>query len=151
MTELAHGVWVLVADGEKAMFLENVTDGQDPFLRVVRLESQENPPHSEQVSDRPGRMPDTGNGQRSAMEDPDWHLLAKDRFAAELSDILYRLATRKAYEKLVLVAPPKTLGALRDGLHKEVRTRVVAEVDKDMTNHPVTKIEALLKAELAKA
>lgn len=149
MTELAHGVWVLVADGEKAMFLENVTDGQDPFLRVVRLESQENPPHGDQVSDRPGRMPDTGKGQRSAMEDPDWHLLAKDRFAAELSDILYRLAGRKAFEKLVLVAPPKTLGALRDGLHKDVRAHVVAEVDKDMTNHPVPKIEELLKAELS--
>ena len=151
MTELAHGVWVLVADGEKAMFLENVTDGQDPFLRVVRLESQENPPHGDQVSDRPGRMPDTGNGQRSAMEDPDWHLLAKDRFASDLSDILYRLAGRKAYEKLVLVAPPKTLGALRDGLHKDVRAKVVAEVDKDMTNHRVNKIETLLKVELAKA
>lgn len=150
MTELAHGVWVLVADGEKAMFLENVTDGQDPFLRVVRLESQDNPQHGDQVSDRPGRMPDTGHGQRSAMDDPDWHLLAKDRFASELSDILYRLAARKAYEKLVLVAPPKTLGALRDGLHKEVRARIVAEVDKDMTNHPVNKIEALLKADLAK-
>jgi len=96
-------------------------------------------------------MPDTGHGQRSAMEDPDWHLLAKDRFASDLSDILYRLAGRKAYEKLVLVAPPKTLGALRDGLHKDVRAKVVAEVDKDMTNHPVNKIETLLKVELAKA
>ena len=32
MTELANGAWVLVADGEKALFLENVTDGQDPSL-----------------------------------------------------------------------------------------------------------------------
>lgn len=150
MTELTHGVWVLVADGEKALFLENVTDGQDPYLQVVRLESQDNPPHSDQVTDRPGRMQDTGVGQRSAMQDADWHLLAKDRFAADLSDILYRQAGRKAFDKLILVAPPKTLGALRDDLHKEVRARVVAEVDKDMTNHPVTKIESLLKAELAK-
>ena len=149
MTELAHGAWVLVADGEKALFLENVTDGQDPFLRVIRLESQDNPPHGEQVSDRPGRMPDTGEGHRSAMQEADWHMLAKDRFASELSDILYRLAGRGAFDKLVLVAPPKTLGALRDGLHKEVRAHVVAEVDKDMTNHPVPKIETLLKAALA--
>ena len=151
MTELAHGAWVLVADGEKALFLENVTDGQDPYLKVVRIEIQENPAHGEQVSDRPGRMPDDGAGQRSAMEDADWHLIAKDRFASDMSDILYRLAHRNAFEKIVLVAPPRTLGTLRDKLHKQVSARVVAEVPKDMTNHPVDKIETLLKAELAKA
>ncbi|RKT34653.1 protein required for attachment to host cells [Roseovarius halotolerans] len=150
MTELAHGAWVLVADGEKALFLENVTDGQDPFLKVVRMESQDNPPMGEQVSDKPGRMADSGVGQRSSMEEADWHMLAKDRFAAEMSDILYRLAHRNAFDQIVLVAPPRTLGTLRDKLHKEVSARVVAEIDKDMTNHPIGKIESLLKAELAR-
>jgi|SRR6056297_254854 len=150
MTELAHGAWVLVADGEKALFLENVTDGQDPYLKVVRIESQDNPPHGQQVSDRPGRMPDDSVGQRSAMEEVDWHMIAKERFASDMSDILYRLAHRNAFEQIVLVAPPRTLGTLRDKLHKQVAARVVAEVPKDMTNHPVDRIETLLKAELAK-
>jgi protein required for attachment to host cells len=151
MTELAHAAWVLVADGEKALFLENVTDGQDPYLKVVRIESQDNPPNGQQVSDRPGRMPDGGAGQRSAMEDADWHLIAKDQCASAISDILYRLAHRNAFDALVLVAPPRTLGTLRDSLHKEVAARVVAEVPKDMTNHPVDRIETLLKAELARS
>ena len=149
MTEIANGTWVLVADGEKALFLQNVTDGQDPYLKVVRMEAQDNPPHGEQVSDKPGRMPDGGAHQRSSMPEADWHLLAKDRFAAEMSDILYKLAHRNAFEKIVLVAPPRTLGTLRDKLHKEVAARVVGEVAKDMTNHPVDKIESLIKAELA--
>ena len=104
----------------------------------------------EQVSDKPGRMADSGVGQRSSMEEADWHMLAKDRFAAEMSDILYRLAHRNAFDQIVLVAPPRTLGTLRDKLHKEVSARVVAEIDKDMTNHPIGKIESLLKAELAR-
>ena len=151
MTELANGTWVLVADGEKALFLENVTDGQDPYLKVVRLEEQENPPHGEQVSDKAGRMQDGGAQQRSSMQEADWHMLAKDRFAGEMSDILYKLAHRNAFDKIVLVAPPRTLGTLRDTLHKEVTARVVGEVAKDMTNHPIDKIESLLKAELAEA
>lgn len=150
MTDLANGTWVLVADGEKAVFLENLTDGQDPFLKVRRLEERENPPHGEQVSDRAGRMPDSGAGQRSAMEEADWHVLAKARFADDMADILYKQAHRGAYDHIVLVAPPKTLGELRDKLHKEVQARVVAEIAKDMTNHPVTGIESLLKTELAR-
>jgi protein required for attachment to host cells len=38
MTTIKHGTWVLVADGEKALFLENQTDGADPHLKVVRKE-----------------------------------------------------------------------------------------------------------------
>lgn len=149
MTELANGTWVLVADGEKALFLENVTDGQDPYLQVRRLEGQDNPPDRDQTSDRPGRRSDGGAGQRSAMEEADWHVLAKDRFADELGDILYRMVHRGAFDKLIVVAPPRTLGALRGRLHKEVQARVVAEIDKDMTNHPVRDIERLVKSALA--
>lgn len=148
MSDIANGTWVLVADGEKALFLENVTDGDNPFLQVRRIEHQENPLNRDQVSDRPGRMADTGVGQRSSMQEADWHMLAKDRFAEDLAGILYRLAHRGTFKKIVLVAPPRTLGALRPQLHKEVQARVVAEVDKDMTNHPVDRIEALLKAHL---
>ncbi|WP_101068246.1 host attachment family protein [Roseovarius salinarum] len=149
MIELRQGTWVLVADGEKAMFLENLTDGEDPYLRVLRHEEQENPRHGEQTSDRPGRMPDAGVGQRSSMQEADWHKLAKDRFASEMADLLYRYAHMNAFSRIVLVAPSKVLGALRDQLHKEVSQRVIAEVSKDMTNHPVNEVERLLKTELA--
>ena len=48
----------------------------------------------------------------------------------------------------MLVAPPQVLGEMRDHLHKEVQDKVVAEVDKTLTNHPIDKIEALLRKEL---
>lgn len=149
MTHLTNGTWVLIADSEKALFLRNDLDEMTPDLNVVRIEEQENPSDREQSANRPGRMQDTGVGQRSALDDTDWHELAKERFADDLADILYKQAHKGAFKRLVIVAAPQTLGALRPKLHKEVVEKVVAEVDKDLTNHPLDKVEAMLKAELA--
>ena len=88
MTKLKNGTWVLIADGEKALILENQTDGEDPFLEVVRKEEQENPPNREQAANRRGRFNDGPSVHRSAVDDTDWHQLAKDRFAGELADML---------------------------------------------------------------
>ncbi|MBC7163481.1 MAG: host attachment protein [Roseovarius sp.] len=151
MVQLSKGTWVLVADGKKALFLENVTDAHDPNLVVRRVEEQDNPPNRDQRSDRPGRMTDPGPGQRSALAEADWHRLEEARFAAQAAEILYRLAHRGAFDRLVLVAPPRTLGELRAHLHKEVAARVVAEIGKDLTNHPGDQLEKVLLAELAGA
>lgn len=117
MTKLKNGTWVLIADGEKALFLENRTDGEDPFLEVFREEQQENPPNRAQAANRPGRFNDGPSVHRSAVDDTDWHQLAKDRFAAELADILYKKVHAGAFDDIVLVAPPGTLGELRTQLH----------------------------------
>jgi len=151
MIRLTEGTWVVVADSEKALFLRNLTDDADPNLAVVAREVQDNPPDRDQGASRPGRRPDGGVQQRSAMEDTDWHELAKERFAHELSDILYRRAHAGDFDRLVLVAAPAVLGRLRDEMHKEVLDRVVAEVPKTLTNHPVDKIEGLVRRALSEA
>ena len=46
---------------------------------------------------------------------------------------------------LVIAAPPRTLADLRRALHADVRKRIVAEVGKDLTKHPVHEIEAHLR------
>ena len=148
MAILTNGTWVLIADGEKALFLRNTVDAISPTLEVIRKNEQENPSDYDQSANRPGRKHDIGVGQRSAMEDTDWHELAKERFAHELSDMLYRYAHRGAFERIVLVAAPHVLGDLRQTLHKEVRDKVVAEIAKDLTHHPLDKVETMLKAEL---
>ena len=151
MSKLKQGTWVLIADGEKALFLENRTDGEDPFLEVVRQEEQDNPPAGEQAANRPGRMSDGPSGHRSALDDTDWHELAKDRFASDLADILYKQAHSGKFDHIVLVAPPNTLGELRQQLHQEVSNKVVGEVPKTLTNHPIDEIEKIVAKELADA
>ncbi len=147
---LTHGTWILVADSEKALFLRNETDAEDPNFVVIEQEEQDNPATSDQGTDKPGRMQDTGVQQRSGMEDTDWHRLAKERFAHDLADRLYALAHKGAFDRIVLVAGPRVLGALRDHLHKEVRDRVVGEVDSNLTHEPIDAIERHVAKALAR-
>ena len=151
MTKTENGTWVLVADGEKALFLENQTDGENPHLEVFREDAQDNPPNREQAANRRGRFHDGPSVHRSAVEDTDWHQLAKDRFAQDLAEILYKQAHKGAFDKLVLVAPPKTLGELRSELHQEVEQKVIGEVPKTLTNHPIDEIEKIVAQDLAAA
>ena len=48
------------------------------------------------------------------------------------------------YEALVIVAPPKVLGNLREALHSEVIDRITAEVSRELTSHTVPDIQRLL-------
>lgn len=148
---IKEGTWVLIADSEKALFLRNVGDDMDFNLELVRKDEQDNPPTREQGAHKPGRFNDGPSVQRSAVGDTDWHKLEKERFAADLADRLYKLAHKNAFDRLVVAAAPSVLGSLRDELHGEVRGRIVAEIDKNLTNEPLDKLEAHLAKELGTA
>jgi protein required for attachment to host cells len=143
---LKHGLWLMVADGEKALFLKNEGDATYPNLQVVREMEQENPPTREQGSDRPGRFSDGPSIHRSAVDDTDWHKVGKVRFADEIADRLYTMAHRGDFREIVLIAPPLVLGELRKKLHQEVSEKVVGEIPKTLTNHAVYDIEKILLA-----
>lgn len=144
--KLKRGLWIVVADGEKALFLENRGDTQYPDLRVVQEMEQANPATREQGSDRPGRYSDGPSVHRSAVEDTDWHRLGKERFADEIAERLYKLAHRGAFKEMVLIAPPQVLGDMRRKLHKEVAEKITVEIPKTLTNHTIVDIENLLQA-----
>jgi len=44
------------------------------------------------------------------------------------------------------VAPPRTLADLRNGFHDDVALRIIAEINKDLTKHPIGNIEKHLTA-----
>jgi protein required for attachment to host cells len=48
-----------------------------------------------------------------------------------------RMVRTSKAKALVVVAPPRTLADLRNAFHPEVKTCIVAEINKDLTNHPV--------------
>ena len=161
ITDFRNETWVLVADGAKALFLVNDGDADYPVLNVRRKEEHESPPTREQGTDSPGRFSDgpefqgigSGQGfaQRSAVQETDWHRLEEERFADELAEMLYKRAHAGEFRRIVLVAGPQILGVLRGKLHQEVRDKVVGEVDKTLTNHPVDEIERILKGEIDRA
>ena len=143
---LKSGLWLMVADGEKALFLKNEGDTTYPNFEVVREIGQSNPPTREQGSDRPGRFNDGPSAHRSAVADTDWHKVGKLRFADEIAERLYTMAHRGDFKEILLIAPPPVLGELRKKLHQEVTEKVVGEIPKTLTNHAVFDIEKLLLA-----
>jgi protein required for attachment to host cells len=142
---LEHDIWVVVADGEKALFLRNEGDAQYPNLQVFREMADEAAATRDQGTDRPGRYYDGGPAHKSGFQETDWHRVDKERFADEIAERLYKMAHRGDFKKLILVAPPVVLGEMRKAMHKEVADRIAGEVPKTLTNHPVPEIERILQ------
>ena len=135
---------ILVADGRKFLLLRNHGDFKKPKLVVEASGEQENPPTREQGTDQPGRVSSGRNGVRSAMEPTDFHQIEENRFAADVAEILSGWSRSGDMEKLIVVAPPRTLAELRKHYTKEVSDSLVAEIDKDLTKHPVNEIVRIL-------
>lgn len=148
---LPKGAWVIVADGEKALFLKNVGDDQDMNLSVHHKEEQENPPAGDWATDRPGRMHDGPSVHSSAVADTDWHQLEKERFASDLAAQLYKAAHKGAFDALAIIAGRVVLSQMRKEMHEEVSSRVILEVPKVLTNHPMDEIETHLARALQEA
>lgn len=147
-----HDSYVLVADGAKMLFFRNDGDADNLNLTVIAAEQQADLQDREIKTDQAGQKPSAPgiNGGSSAGE-TDFHQQAEDRFAVDAADRLNRAALANEFERLIIVAPPKTLGELRKHYHKQVESRIAAEIAKDLTGHPVDRIEAALQGHEAKA
>ena len=140
--KIPHGAFVFVSDGHKAIFLRNVGDEKFLNLKTERVFVADNPPTHEQGSDRPGRaFKRAGTNVRSGVDDTDWHELEKHRFAQQVAVAMERLVREGKVKAFVVVAPPRTLAELRATFHSDVKGRIIAEIDKDLTKHPVNEIE----------
>jgi len=139
---IPHDAFVFVGDGRKALFLRNEGDEKFPNLVTERVFVDDNPPTHEQGTDRPGRaFPSAHAIGHSAVEPTDWHEIEKDRFAQRVSAALEDAVRKRAAPALVIAAPPRILADLRHALHPDVKARIVAEIDKDLTKIPVWDIE----------
>jgi len=113
---------------------------------VIAAEQQADQYDRDIKTDQAGQKPGSpGAGGGSTAGETDFHVQAEQRFAAEAADRINRAALANEFEKLIIVAPPKTLGALRKHYHKQVESRITAEIAKDLTGHPVDRIEAVLQ------
>jgi protein required for attachment to host cells len=146
---LVNGLWVLVCDGQKALLFQNVGDRAYPKLETREAFAHPVPPTRELGTDEPGRVFKTAEGQRSAMEPTDFHRLEEERFLADIARRLDRFAGEHGIKKLVIAAPPRALGTLREHLPHHLRALIAAEIDKDYVAQPVYEIEKHLAKALA--
>ena len=149
--QVPHNAFVVVADGRKMLFLRNEGDAEFPNLQVEKkVVDRHNPSHNDQATDLAGGASGTrtsgGSWGGGNMEEVDFHQLEENRFAADTAELLKKRALNNDFESLIIIAPPRTLGELRKHYHKEVSARLMGEIDKDLTNHPIADIEAAIAA-----
>src|SRR5262245_59869992 len=144
--KIRHGDWVVVCDGKKALLLENA--GDEKFLNLKTKEVYEHPdPRTrEQGTDAPGRAINSIDARRSAMEQTDWHEQEEERFLRSLAGRLEAEINGGKAKSLIVVAPPRALGVLRQAYPHNVRAALRAEIDKDLVKLPVHEIERHLAA-----
>jgi protein required for attachment to host cells len=149
---IPHHAWVLVGDGRKALVLRNDGDARFPNLKTVSVfDGGRVPATAELGTDKPGRAVNARDGRRSSMEQTDWHELEEKRFAGDVAQALETRHAAGDFGALVVVAPPRTLAELRRSFSGGLQAKVIAEVDKDFTKHPIHEIERLLFSPAGKA
>ena len=140
--------YILIADGARAHLLlsegrgKPLTEVPDSDIRADLKADQE------LSSDRPGRVHESANVSRHAIEREDLHRKEKTRFAQSLAESLEKRLANREFERLVIAAAPETLGVIRAALSDKVRAVILAEVAKDLTKIPNPQIRAHLGKDL---
>jgi len=142
--KIASGEWVVVCDGGKALILENTGDARFPNLRTRETYEQKHAATHEQGSDVPGRAFASVGGMRSAIEQTDWHDQSERNFLKTLAGRLDTAVTAGEVESLIMVAPPRALGMIRQAYSPHLREAIRAELEKDYVKLPISEIETHL-------
>ena len=140
---MAHQrTWILVADASVARIFEKPPkhdhiDGPPKYTLIgTPLRS------SDIRSDRAGRTFDrVGFGRHAKEPVTDPSRVKKSRFAHAIAEKLDSERKREAFNRLILVAPPRFLGDLRKNLAEPVRKLMVAEIAKDLASLPTSEID----------
>jgi protein required for attachment to host cells len=140
------GEWVVVCDGGKALILENIGDHISPNLRTVETRTHPDPLTHEQGTDSPGRVHASVGSARSSVEQTDWHEQSEREFLHELIGRLDTALKNGETKALIMVAPPRALGVLRQHYTAPVKAALRDEVDKDLVKVPIYDIEKRLFA-----
>ena len=138
--------WVLIADGARARILAN--NGPGHGLHAVdglQFQGDHSATH-DLVSDQQGRsFSSHGPGRSAIASHSDPHRELKSKFAHHLADKLAHALVDNAYDRLVVVASPVTLGDLRAAMSDNVRNKIVGEVAQDLTKIPNDEVAEHIK------
>mgnify|MGYP003339847821 FL=1 len=143
-------IWMVVADASQARIFstEGSRQGKLSELAEESLKNSELHRHARDVgSDRPGRTVESiGSVRHAADAGVDLHREEKDRFARRIAAHLEERARQNRFDAVILIAPPRSLGALRPALGPETHRRLIREIDKDLTKLSLTDLTTTLQA-----
>ena len=146
--------WVVVADGKQAQVyqlgtktrriplfgnkrLYNVQTTAANLVPVAGTNWKAASPHIYEFKKRTMGSMFKGSGPAHQMYSPnmDIHDEVKQHFMKKIALDLELASTKKAFDRLVLVAPPKMLGLLKEALRGDVAHKVVGVLSKDLTHY----------------
>jgi protein required for attachment to host cells len=131
----AAKTWVVIADGARARLVS--AEGHGKMLHV----SADHRPNRELQDDKPSRVYESHGETRHGVEPKtDPHRELKRDFARIIAEALEDSLHLKHFDRLVVVAPPVTLGDLRTALSEAVKASVIAEVAMDLTKIPNSEV-----------
>ncbi|MFN3465453.1 MAG: host attachment protein [Terricaulis sp.] len=136
--------WMLVADGRRARVLVEQRRGatlEEPAEWVMEIsqedlyDPQDRPPRS---FDRVGQGRHAMDGGRSL------HEAEEEKFLKRVADRLGEAEKHRAFDHLVIAAPPRALGLLRNLLPPGAKARIRADLSKDLVDEPAAKLRERL-------
>jgi len=131
---LPKGTTVAVADGEKLNLFRNAGDEAELKLAPVA--------HSHVDADA------RGSGSRpNSSGNPDQSQSNEDDFSSGIVEMLNKGALDGSIDGLVVIAAPRALGEMRKHYHKALTERLLGEIAKDLTGHPVSAVENAIRSE----
>lgn len=142
--------WFVVADGAHARILARKGRTQR-LTNVFPYEfAAPHAPNRRFVTDRPGAFADRGPGAHAYAPRIAARDLEKLAFIRDVAAVVDEAAEAQAFDRLILIAPPATLGGLRTMLNEKTKARIAAEIKKDLTHLSLPALERHL-AEIAVA
>ncbi len=127
----ASRIWIVVADSRIARVFTKNGHGPEGFGEIT--------PTLKRIPDftnkNVGRVAASARGGPHHKYEPHMNESRKDKlaFAQEIADWLDEHSMNNQFDRIILVAAPRTLGDLRKILSPPVRNRIVAEVNKELT------------------
>lgn len=144
---LDQGTWLLVCDAKKALLLQNAGDDVYPKLEMRHVVEHTVHRSREVGSDVPGRTFSGAAGRRAAMDEGDPHLEEERNFLRSLASDVSRRIESGEVGHLIVIAPPRALGLLREMESPQLKRATIAELPHDYVKLPVYEIEKRLKAQ----
>jgi protein required for attachment to host cells len=124
---------VVLANGERFVLMRNVGEAFAPKLqRLGELDL-------ELTNFAAGARHQDPAGQRAGSTDID-----ELAHGAAIAEWLNERALKGRLGQVVVAADPKTLGQIRRHSHKELQSRIVGELAKDLVNSPIPAVEKAL-------
>ncbi|HEY9040136.1 MAG TPA: host attachment family protein [Roseovarius sp.] len=144
--KLKTDTWVVVANGNKFLILENKGWPDHLDLRVLKHDVIDVPQTQELARDRAGRQQQRFSPGNAGFKQADQHEARETAFAKDLITKLNERATQKRFDDIVIIADPETLGEMRPAYGAHLKDRLVGEIAKDLTNLTIPDIEAVVNA-----